>query len=324
MHAMTTKDKWAVNRRACFVGAGVGLLALAAVLLMRPTRNDSDTPNEPSSRRLESISIGFDGREASLRSEIRIALDSTANTDALERLTALRNAPSPLTDEETTALLAELLKPRGANEPAGRHSELFHEIALVLREETKIRERLSRVLATVAGNERRDLVVRDYALQHLRQVWVRSDDSLKLSIQATFADLVRIKSDLSASALLSLHLLDFQHPTGAPEDRAVSDEDISTSIRAVLDGNATADTIGLEMAALRIIGDRGLDSFTGDLRRIAADSGGQHALVRMAAISAISGFHNPDNQAFLSGLDRSDPRIESAVSHALVRLNVSR
>jgi HEAT repeat protein len=80
------------------------------------------------------------------------------------------------------------------------------------------------------------------------------------------------------------------------------------------------DSIAAKMTALRIIGERRLPGFHDDLTRIANAPAGEHTLVRMAAIAAIARFGDPADLPLLESLDRSDPRLATAIDHAIASL----
>jgi hypothetical protein len=56
------------------------------------------------------------------------------------------------------------------------------------------------------------------------------------------------------------------------------------------------------------------------LTRIAADSKGEHALVRMAAIANLARFGSASDRDFLDSLEKRDTRIAHAVRRALVAI----
>lgn len=308
---------------------GVAVVALAVTLVISPRGGKPREFPAATVPPLADLRMGeISEHTGNLGPVVRDVVNADGGVSQGLRMAAIYELPPELSVSEQDALLAVLEHPRGANETAGRHSEFFHELALKLGDIDVLRERFARVLATVARDEHQDGVIHDYALQHLRQVWERSDDPLRKSVEATFSQISSARSDLSASALLSLHLLGTgdrrtamskSEPKGA-RTWAVPSEKLAPVVREILAREPTARGISDRMTALRIVGDRRLADRRDDLKRIAAAHGGEHQLVRMAAIAAITRFADPADIPFLESVEKSDPRIASVVTHALGRL----
>jgi hypothetical protein len=200
----------------------------------------------------------------------------------------------------------------------------FHETALLLQRQENIRQDFARTLVTVARDDRRDAVIRDYAVQHLCQLWRNSSPDLAAAIKVSLLEITDNAPAIAPSALLALHLLDSPSAsaaqTQAPGMPAISNDEIAPRVRAHLAGTDSASTNAARMTALRIIGERRLDGFHDDLARIASDPMESHALVRMSAIAAISRFDDPGDLSLLRSLDRSDSRLAAAIDHAIARL----
>lgn len=316
--------------------AGVAVLGLAAVLLLLRKPPGSTAPSGgPTAAPLESIAIPAPdaSRDNQLRPELRQALGLVTGVAPQQRLDLIREIAGTLSESECDAVLHALLAPRAATEPEGWHAEYFHSLALVMREQAAARGRFARVLSTVAADSGRDAVLRDYSLQHLRQVWDRAagDEALRGSIQATFRGLVEHDASLAASALLSLHLLGTpegsvattasapQMSAGAPLTNSflVANAELQPLVTGILSAPPTAANLPSRLVALRLVTERRLASEKEAVHRLAGDVASEHALVRMAAISCLASFRDPADRAFLESLDRSDPRIATAVERAL-------
>jgi hypothetical protein len=284
-------------------------------------------PAEP----LKPIQISAPG--GNLRPDVEQALGKELVVPGMQQLDLVRGLGNDLNEEEREAILAAIAAKRQPNIPAGWHSEFVHELSLVLQREKEGKDRFARVLATVAVDPSRDEVVRDYAIQHLRQVWENSgeDPRLRKSIEATFRKLAKEDFVLSASALLSLHLLGTlpsiedtnsvaAEQPGRQDHPAISDGEIAPLVVGLLAEPPSSENTKARMTALRIVGDRKLAADQAHVRQIASGES-EYALVRMAAISALVKFGDPSSREFLESLDRKDPRIDSAVRHALARLH---
>jgi hypothetical protein len=256
---------------------------------------------------------------AELRGEVREILALGRQASPGRRLELLRTCGDDLNGAERDALLAALAQPRDPAAGAGWHAEYFHGIALVLRRLPPIRGRFARVLACVAADHSREEVVRDYALQHLREVWERSGDTprLRASITETFRQLADDEL-LGPTALLSLHLLGFD-PGGS--QAAVPTAELEPLVLRALDAPPGPGAVPMRLGSLRIAAERGMPGALPGIRRIAADSAGEHALARMAAIAALGRLGGSADRAMIEGLGTSpDPRIAAAARHALAAL----
>jgi hypothetical protein len=232
-----------------------------------------------------------------------------------------------LTDDESQLLLHLLLQGPADGETAGWYSEYMHEICCLLGRRKAVLPPFASVLAAIAADDKREETVRDYSLQHLRLLWESADATLRLRIEASIEAIAATDSPLAPSAILSLHLLG--SPANAPVPSADSLPSLSAKSFAIPDSRITpflakmlsqppgpSQTVA-RMTAARILRERGITTHLADLRAIAADASGEQAVVRMAAIAAIAELGSPADIDFLNTLDRSDPRIHSALSHSL-------
>jgi hypothetical protein len=221
----------------------------------------------------------------------------------------------------------------------------MQDICLILREQPTVRESFARVLSTLVHDPSRDAVVRDYAVQHLRQVWdlAKENPSLRNAIEEVFRGLVKgDEPDMAATGLLSLHFLGTRQgeaqpvalpgnqkqslPPGmsaiesTPTSYSIPDGQIQPLVDGILKAPATSANVSSRMTALRIVADRKLAASKPELRAIASDSVKEQVLVRMAAIAALGKLADSADRPLLEGLDHTDLRIASAVKTALVSL----
>lgn len=318
--------------------AAVLLVSLGGIVYFHGVNSRTGAGPAPEAAPLENIALSPESvaTEMQVRPEIKEALGLTGAAPGGRRNDLLRSLGSDLSLDECEALLRELLNRRSATVPAGWYSEYFHEIASVLQEQKDVADEFVRALATVARENQRDEVIRDYAIQHLRQAWERSEPEVKPAIESTFREFAKSGDPVVAGpSLLSLHLL------GTPENRRsiarqgasaiiagedrdsrarFGDDAIVPLVAEILSRPATSDATVERLAAIRIAGDRRLGNRREDLRRIAADSGNEHAVVRMAAIAGVARFGDVSDKPFLESLDGEDPRIAGAVKHALASL----
>lgn len=313
-------------RSAVLVTAGSTVLVVAAWFLFRA----DPQPNPPASgpvplADLQAPAVGENAAHV-LRPELAGALGLREPLPDDQRLDLLRALSNDLTESECDALLAALLERRLPSIPAGWHSEYVHEISIVLQRQRDVGERFARALATISRDTRRDEVVRDYAIQHLRQLWDRSGEreDLRTSIEATFRELVAADPVVSPSALLSLHLLGTpagaeRRITGQDKPHAgfkLADSELDPLVISILGAPPAADSVRSRMTACRVAADRRLQPCRNSLREIAASSA-EHALVRMAAVNALGKIGHPDDLSELAAIKTTDPRVSHAISSAL-------
>jgi hypothetical protein len=304
-----------MNARTRKVVLATACMASTAVTWQLFRHRVSDAPQVASGPPpLESISIPRADwqSESNLRQEVKFLLDPS--TPGRQRIDLLRACGSDLGDPDIDALLGEVSNPPDPLLDSDLQAEYFHEICHLLRRIPNAREKLARVLVGVASNPRRQLIARDYAIQHLRQLWVLAEDQavIRDGIKKRFKELAHADAPVVAPALLSLHVLGGSAKSKGGE---VSDAEIQPLLAEVLARKPDASGIAASMAALRIAGERKLDGLTPKIREIAADSS-VHALVRMAAISVISNAGSTP-ATFLESIDRSDPKVDGAVRIAL-------
>jgi hypothetical protein len=320
-----------------FLSAGVLVCAIAAAILLRPGRHDDSAGSDvrtPQALPDLQLSPMPPGERSLVRSELQEALNLGRALSTQQRLDLLGEIDDELGPADCKVLLAAILQPRPVGFPPGPHSELFHQTAGLLQRSDDARETFARALATVARDAGRDPVTRDYALQHLRQVWDRASGQLRTDIETMFRDAAAADdASISSAALLSLHFLgtpagrDFLRErtegsaTTEPSSYRIPDVDLEPMVERLLSEEPSVDRVTPRLAALRIVGDRGMDRFRNDLRRIAADASGEHAMVRMAAVSNIGRLGDSSDRAFLQSIDKSgDGRVANAVQRALMSL----
>lgn len=330
------------------VGGAFGAAMLAWVLWdagrggADPVRPDDVVTLEP----MPAPRGGDDG--SSLRPSLAraLGLGGEIAPDA-ERLVLLRGLGGDLTPPEVEALLAAFLRERPASAPSGWYAEYLHEIAGAMQRVEPVDARFPRALATLAADPGRELVLRDYAIQHLCIVWDRvgEDSDLRSRIEGSLRELAAdSESPACPSALLSLHLLgttpaatavrapgpdalvgaDALRAAGPSRAAAVGDGEIFPAAEALLSAPPTARNLSARLVAVRIVGERGLTDLRSALRDIAAGRDpGEHMLARMAAVSALAELGEEPDLAFLRSLSETvgagaaDPRLRGALLQAL-------
>jgi hypothetical protein len=302
---------------------------VVAVILWSGRGPDPGEGQATNASRLADISVSAPSPEETsmFRPELASVLSLHRQVPPQERLASIGSLGEGLSAAECEALLAALLEPRHPNADPGWHSEYFHRIALVLQKQAEVSERFARVLATVARDGSREEVVRDYALQHLRQVWARNagDPLLRGGVESIFRELVSEPGDIAASALLSLHLLGTPagersgpgiDPAPPHAGYVIPDEEIEELVSGILAQRPGGRNIGGRMTAARIIGDRRLDTQRPALLAMALGSS-EHSLVRLVAIHSLGVIGDSSDMAALDSFETDDRRIGHAIRSAL-------
>lgn len=304
-----------------------GTVAVAAIVAGLWWLGKEPAAVAPVISRLENFTPGTLDRQLlnQLQPRIAEALDLAGATPRARRIEILRSFNGPLSETDHEALLAALMEPRPPGISEGWFSEYFHRVASLMQSHQGDQRNFARVLATVARDPSRDGVVRDYAIQHLRQVWDRADPSgdLRPSVEAAFRELCSSASGVSPAALLSLHLLGT--PAGGdrpdlspspPRTYAVDNAELEPLVLGIFHQAPSASAISARMTACRVAGDRKLGAAGNHLIQIARNPS-EHALVRMAAVNAIGRIGNTPDLASLATLEPGDQRVAQAIQSAL-------
>lgn len=322
---------------AFVVVAAIGIAAVAFVMTRQPA--------PPAAARAEVPPLGpFTippppaEPEKQLRAELFDALGFRPGLPWGRRLDLIRALPADLTAIETDALLASLMEQTPPKVSRAIHSTYMHEIARSLQPRQAIRERFACALASLARDTKRDEVTRDYAIQHLRQVWARADAdaALRGAIASTFRQFTTLDPTLSTSAVLSLHLLgsdpvndsrtaarQIAPKSAAPPSRgdaagqsfALPDSDLIPFLEPIFATKTTKENMPARLTAVRIAGERRIPAFRQPLLAAVKDSA-EHTLVRMAAAHALGQIANPADLQALASLDPGDARVKAALPKA--------
>jgi hypothetical protein len=301
-------------------------LVLASVLLNagalwwhfrgRPAVSPPPTAAAPALR-----SIAAPAKSSDPAAELRPAVaDAVARIPAggwRERLDRVRSLPADLSAGEVDSLLAALMEARPAEVSAALHSSFVHEVACVLQRQPAVRQRFAEALATIARDPRRDGVTRDYAIQHLRQIWDRAGDApaLRESVVSTFREFAGLDPAVAASALLSLHLLG-NGLEGGGSALHLPDAEFPPLLAPILARGPAPANLPTRLTAARVVGERRLGELRQPLLAILTNPA-EHAMLRMAAANALGKIADPADLAKLASYDPGDDRIATAIRHAL-------
>lgn len=334
-------SKPAPRRRVIFLWATLAAFGLAATIVMVSMRRKAPPAAVEAKLALPHFTAPSPPAkpEKQLRPELFEALGYGTRSPWPRRLDLIRKLPVNLSAVETDAMLTAMMEPCPPSEWPGTYSSYMHEMACILQPRQDIREPFARALATLARDTRRDQATRDYAIQHLRQVWSRAeqDSALRAAIVGSFHEFTRLDTVVATPAMLALHLLGTvddsgpvrvaQEPASAPPADAPKAHDLTdsfqlpdTSLISLLDPIFATKTstanIPARLSAFRIAGERRMSAFRQPLLAAIQDRS-EHAMVRMAAVNAIGKIADPADLKTLATLPIDDFRVDAAVKHAL-------
>jgi hypothetical protein len=253
-----------------------------------------------------------------VRADVLVSLGYTKEQNMEARVAVTKTLPHDLSSIELDALLRFLTEHRPATIAEGAHAYFFHELCNKLHHFTNIRALYAAALSEVAGDAKHDAITRDYAIQHLRRIWDKSpdDQAIRQNVQASFWQLAAGDSTISASAMLSLHNLGVTESPAADYAQApVATTDFQPFLDSVLRQPPTASTIPQRMTAVRIAGDRKVNS-TSELLLAIVESDSEHMLVRTSAINALGKLGMKEQLVSLSTNLTTNPRLAAAFAHA--------
>lgn len=262
------------------------------------------------------------------------------------RTELIRSLPNDLNPDETNAMLVAMMERCPPNLSHTVHAAYMHEIACRLQPRREVREAFARALAALARDHDQDEITRDYAVQHLRQVWAHAGDdpALRTLVLSTFREFTKLDAVLVGPALLSLHVLgsdsaDF--PLNAPRPNQVPavvppipgssatpsflvpDSDLVPLLQPILASKPGKANVEARLTAVRIVGERRLADFRPQLLAALSDPE-EHTLIRMAAIHGLGQISHPSDLKVLAEFKPVDDRLRIALELALKSRPISR
>ncbi|MCF7734676.1 MAG: hypothetical protein K9N23_23535 [Akkermansiaceae bacterium] len=310
-----------IRRRTTILVSAAALLGAAALWWHHAGRRAAPAPPvAPAASVLRSIAAPTLPADAAaeLRPAVAKAVVEVPAGGWNERLDRVRQLPDDLSSGEIESLLAALMEPRPAGVSAVIHSTCVHEVACILQRQPAARQRFAEALATIARDPHRDPVTRDYAIQHLRQVWDNAGETpaLREAVTNTFREFVGLDPTVSTPALLSLHLLASDSPENA--GCRLADDEFPALRAPVFAPATTIENLPPPHTAVLTVDERRLQDYRQTLLDQVANRS-EHALLRMAAANALGRIARAEDLAALAALDPGDGRVATAIQHALHR-----
>jgi len=312
-----------IRRRNLIIVAalsGAGLIVATVVNLRRPALPPGLSSQPPARDALVPQSKPTYSKDK-LRPQIAEAIGLSGVAPRSRRSDLVRTLrPETLNTDEVDALLYSMSQPCPVDVSPAVHSTYVHEIACVLEKRPDASSRLAKALAALARDTQRDDSLRDYAIQHLREVWRRAGDDLPLrvSIVSTFHEFSGLDPYIATPSILSLHLLGNEagKSTAGAAQFHVPDAELAPFLDRIFTEKTTAQNAPSRLTAVRIVAERRLVSFRKPLLAILKDNNEQ-ALVRMASANALGKIADPADIQILSSIKPADARVAAAINHIL-------
>lgn len=259
---------------------------------------------------------------ASQSSPARFILGDRGNLSGRQRISWIREHGKEFGEPEVKEIVDYLQSgeiPDGLSE--GQWHWIVDELLTALRVETKNPGELTRQLEGIFSNSALDLVVRDYALQHLGHLGREGGDQ-EVIRAAAMAGLQEIGSPMAGTALLVLH----NEPAtlsggtragnggGTPPPDPAGDPG---SLALTLLANERA-SLPSRVTALQVAAQRG----TGGTVRAAAGvlESDAPVLLKIAAIAAVGEAGSPADLALLQSVSANSPQLQRAIRSATAKL----
>lgn len=300
--------------------SGAGLIVATVVSLRRPALPPGLSSQPPARDALVPQSKPTYSKDK-LRPQIAEAIGLSGVAPWSRRSDLVRALrPETLNSDEVDALLYSMIQPCPVDISPAVHSTYMHEIACILEKRPDASKRLAIALATLARDTQRDDSIRDYAIQHLREVWRRAgdDSTLRTSIVSTFHEFSALDPFIATPSLLSLHLLgsSAENSTADAAQFHVPDAELIPFLNRIFAEKTSAKNVPSRLTAVRIVAERRLVSFRQPLLAILQDNN-EHAMMRMASVNALGKIADPADIQILSSIKPADARVAAALKRVL-------
>ena len=238
---------------------------------------------------------------------------ATAAATFAERVKRVHELPRNLSDQDVQAFLAYLAAP-AASVPADRSREnwLRNEMMDKLVETPALPSGLVRALVSIYQDPAQDVVMRDYAVQHMGPVYARASAPEKAVLQnALWQAAEETGSSVAGTALLVLSDL-------APDYREFERSKLE-EVALRLAGDDHCGELS-RITALQICGRLGLKEAAPVMLQLARTA--ENIPLQIAAIAALGDVGNEEARAYLRQLaQQPEPRLQPALETALRKLN---
>jgi hypothetical protein len=241
-----------------------------------------------------------------------------------ERISAIRDLPSDLSNEENQALMDLLRQPAPAQIGISGWYMVLNEIMEVLRQPRFDWPGYGEAMAGLTTDRHVDPVVRDYSAQHLAlyladEAQNRQADSFSPGMDA-FLSVLRgereAHEEVTGTILMALCDLKSKRPA---EDFAAYDQALALVVNDFVTGSRPASRSN-RISAIQAAGRMGYREALPTIRAFARD-GGPDPSLRLSSIATLGYFHDPEDRHFLQQLAGSEDNLRFAAATALKNFN---
>jgi hypothetical protein len=230
-----------------------------------------------------------------------------------ERVKIVLALPANLTAQEIDAFYAYLLAPaRSSAENRPNENWLRNGMMDKLAEAPELPAGLVRVLVAIYQDPAQDIVMRDYAVQHMSPVYARASAEEKNILQQTLWQAAEeTDSSIAGTALLAVRDL-------AQDHREFESEKLG-EVALKLAGDERSGELS-RITALQICGRLGINQAAPLMLQLAQKAG--NVALQISAIAALGDVGNDEARNYLRQLAaQPEPRLRPALETALKKLN---
>lgn len=244
---------------------------------------------------------------------VRPIVTKVAAIPIAERIKRVRTLPANLAAPEVGALQGYLLASAHSG-AVSRPNEnwLRNEIMDKLAGQSTLPAGFPRVLPTIYQDPAQDIVMRDYAVQHITPVYPRASAEEKITLQQTlWSAVAETDSSIAGTALLALYDL-------AQDHREFDPGQLGEAALKLAGDDRCGDLS--RITALQICGRMGIDQAAPLVLQLAQNAGS--VPLRISAIAALGEVGDEAARNYLRQLaSQSEPRLRPALETALKKMN---
>jgi hypothetical protein len=233
-----------------------------------------------------------------------------------DRVKILRARTANLTDDEIKALYSYLLAPANSSDESRSGENWLRNVMLDrLTQQPELPAGLPVVLMSIYQDPQQDVVIRDYAIQHINPAYDRANTDDKAALNQTLWQAAgETDSSIAGTALLALNDL----AQGNPE----LDQNQIAQTALKLAGNDSCGEL-VRITAVQLCGQMGVSQAAELIQQLARQAGS--IPLRISAIAALGSLGDQDTETFLQEIaagneDRLKPAAETALKRLKQRL----
>lgn len=230
-----------------------------------------------------------------------------------ERIKSIHALPADLTAKEIQAFYVYLLAPaQSSAQDRQQENWLRNDMMDKLVEGRELPAGLAGVLVSIYQDPAQDIVMRDYAIQHMNPAYERASSDEKAILQQTLWQAVeQTESSIAGTALLALRDL--------AQDHSEFDPNKLGEVALKLAGDDRTGELS-RITALQICGRMGINQAAPLMLQLAQKTGS--VPLKIAAIAALGDVGNDEARHYLRQLAvKSEPRLLPALETALKKMN---